>query len=153
MYFMNPNLYWKKKLLVLILKCLDLVREIYALCNSDLLYMFCIISTILIKNLCLLFLYFKTLEWKGRSYRCPCVNILSDDLFYMLALLSWSHDFVTKFFPSSAHLEEENNRLYAQVKLLMEERQEDQNKIRDLVDEVAKLSIEKQERYVDFLSC
>lgn len=44
-----------------------------------------------------------------------------------------------------AHLEEENNRLYAQVKLLMEERQEDQNKIRDLVDEVAKLSIEKQE--------
>ena len=50
------------------------------------------------------------------------------------------------FLFSLARLEEENSRLYSQVKILMEEREEDQKRIRDLVDEVAKLSMEKQER-------
>ena len=51
------------------------------------------------------------------------------------------------FSTSIARLEEENSRLYSQVKVLMEEREEDQKRIRDLVDEVAKLSLEKQERF------
>ncbi|XP_066932183.1 girdin-like [Clytia hemisphaerica] len=48
---------------------------------------------------------------------------------------------ITRF----TRLEEENSRLYSQVKVLMEEREDDQKRIRDLVDEVAKLSMEKQE--------
>lgn len=47
-----------------------------------------------------------------------------------------------------ARLEEENSRLYSQVKVLMEEREDDQKRIRELVDEVAKLAMEKQERFV-----
>lgn len=47
-----------------------------------------------------------------------------------------------------ARLEEENSRLYSQVKVLMEEREDDQKRMRDLVDEVAKLTMEKQERFV-----
>lgn len=51
------------------------------------------------------------------------------------------------FLQPLARLEEENSRLYSQVKVLMDEREEDQKRIRDLVDEVAKLSFEKQERF------
>lgn len=44
-------------------------------------------------------------------------------------------------------LQEENNRLYSQVKILTDEREEDRKRIHDLVNEVAKLTMEKQERY------
>ena len=50
-------------------------------------------------------------------------------------------------------LEEENNRLYSQVKILTEEREEDRKRIHDLVNEVAKLTMEKQERYSYQTSC
>jgi len=41
--------------------------------------------------------------------------------------------------------QDENDKLFGQVKDLMKERLEDQQRIKDLVDEVAKLSMEKQE--------
>ena len=43
-------------------------------------------------------------------------------------------------------MENENKKLCTQVNLLVEEQGEDQRRIRELVDEIAKLSIEKQER-------
>ena len=48
-------------------------------------------------------------------------------------------------FHSKGHLEEENDRLHAQLKIIMEEREVNQARLKELMDENAKLQMEKQE--------
>lgn len=46
----------------------------------------------------------------------------------------------------TGHLEEENDRLHAQLKIIMEEREINQQKLKEMMDDNAKLQMEKQER-------
>eukprot|EP00794_Sanderia_malayensis_P020632 gene20632-22667_t len=50
------------------------------------------------------------------------------------------------------HLEEENDRLHSQLKIVMEEREENQVKIKELMDENSKLQMEKQEGMIEIAS-
>ena len=56
-------------------------------------------------------------------------------------------NFKVVLFAAIGHLEEENDRLHAQLKIIMEERELNQVKAKELMDENAKLQMEKQERY------
>ena len=47
---------------------------------------------------------------------------------------------------NTGHLEEENDRLHAQLKIVMEEREVNQLKLKEIMDENAKLQTEKQDR-------